>query len=215
MRYATTFLEETTVPYPTLIQREIIAVSPGLVHHAEVAPDLNAFLAEQAERHGLTTLFAIADDGVIWGRYEAGGFVTSHEATAEHPARRVCPPLRALTLQEARLFGPQGECYCWRTAQGFQARTLLDQGGDIALWRRAFDEAHLLWGTLAEPLEHGFTLLTEGANGLRHAVPRAFSLPDRTQPGAVRLRVRHYLDPTSARVATSRLLDLECPTDPS
>ena len=65
------------------------------------------------------------------------------------------------------------------------------------------------------PLAHGFTLLTEGANGLRHAVPHAFSLPERAQPGAVRLRVRHYLDAASARVVTSRLLDLECPTDPS
>ena len=79
-------------------------------------------------------------------------------------------------------------------------------------WKRAFDEPHLLWGTHAERLAHGFTLLIEGANGLRHAVPHAFSLPERAQPGAVRLRVRHYLDPDSTRVVTSRLYALEYPT---
>lgn len=74
------------------------------------APD--AWLTEQAQHHGLHFLLAHADDGVIWGRVDNDGLHTSHRIAAQSPQ------LRAVTLQQCRLFGPAGELLVWRDQTG-------------------------------------------------------------------------------------------------
>jgi CRISPR-associated protein (TIGR03984 family) len=175
--------------------------------------DLRSWLQEQAKEHNLTYLLAHADDGVIWGVIQSDGTLkTSHEAAQGNAkAEAVCPPLRLLTLQQARLFGKDAELLLWRDGDNvFHARLIEDaKGGGTADWKEAYDEAQLLWGTQKAKdveLTHGFTLLEDGAQGLRHAVPLT---PDMTKQ-RVQLIVRHYLaDEDFARVAVSRLVALE------
>ncbi len=161
---------------------------------AEFANDPSAWLAKKAVAHGLTTLLAHADDGVIWGRVTDGRLALSGNA---FPG--VSPPLQAVTLQQARLFGEQAELLVWRGGEGnWHGRLLDDNGTGRSGW--CFDEAQLQWGDHQEEEKDGFTLVAEGQEGLRHAVPlpaaQTFDSPkkkdDRWHP--LRLGVRHYLE---------------------
>jgi CRISPR-associated protein (TIGR03984 family) len=183
---------------------EIPAVAPG------AADGLCAWLAAQAQDHNLSTLLAHADDGVIWGRVEAGIVHTSARAFKD-----VSPPLRALTLRQARLFGPSGELLLWRVNGGWRARWLKDgdaatDGYDAAEY---YDEAQLLWGNRYEATRAGFTLVAEGQQGFRHAPPLevptdAFARDHHP----LQLWVRHYLapDPETGllEIGAARLLDV-------
>jgi CRISPR-associated protein (TIGR03984 family) len=145
-------------------------------------------------------LLAHADDGVIWGRVQDGQLITSDSA---FPA--VSPPLRALTLQQARLFGPAGEVLVWRTNAGWQQRELTDGAGESA---EAFDEDVILWGTNAgeQTERNGFWLAVESDLGLQHAPPVKMN-----KRHTLKLRMRHYLDFDSegaAFVRVSRLVDV-------
>ena len=163
---------------------------------------LTAWLTQHTADHGLNWLLAHADDGVIWGRYDdqQKALLLSSDVFPD-----LSPSLRTSTLQDARLFSPQGELLVWRTPDGFSSRLILD--GDQSLTSvDAFEETHLLWGA-AVKTEHSFTLMQEGANKLYHALPMALS------PGSrVVLRVRHYLaydQLGQAAVIVSRLVNLE------
>jgi len=149
-----------------------------------------AWLAQQAITYGLTTLLAHADDGVIWGRMVGGRLALSSDAFP-----KVSPRLRAVTLQQARLFGEQAELLVWRDGDGhWHGRLLDDNGTDLRGWR--FDEAQLQWGDHVEAEKDGFTLLAEGQEGLRHAVPLPAGDISFDPPGwhPLCLRVRHYLE---------------------
>lgn len=171
-------------------------------------------------------LLVHSDDGVNWGRLDvAGAFIISHQALlaqqaqSNHPsdqkeiaaALRTCPQLRRVTLQQARLFAPAGELLLWRDGDGqFHSRLIQEAAGPGA-WEEYFDEPQYLWGTHGIALAHDFTLLRDGAQGLRHAVP----VPKTLLVGAggkftpPRLVVRHYLAKDAvARVAASRLVQL-------
>lgn len=187
-------------------------------HPARVTPvavdaehDIMDWLQEQAAALGPAWLLAHADDGVIWGRWTpTGGLVTSSEAAQGHPEAAGCPPLRWLTLQQARLFSGGGEVLLWRDGYGVpHARLTSDAAAGELLWRESFDEPQRLRGTHGTPLAHGFTLLADGQQGLRHVVP--FPLPPSIPPDSPpRLCVRHYLaDEPLARVTASRLLGIE------
>jgi CRISPR-associated protein (TIGR03984 family) len=169
--------------------------------------DPRQWLASYA-REDMPWLLAHADDGVIWGQREGDGTLSlSSDAFADpnrHPA--IAVPLRAQTLQQVRVFGPGGELLVWRTQNGFAARLIEDgpQPPPDALP----DEGYLLWslGGIVETRE-GFTLLQEGQQGLRHALP--ITPPIRSRPALV---VRHYLDyddEGQAYVCLSRLVDLK------
>ena len=149
------------------------------------------WLVRQARAHELTTLLAHADDGVIWGRVIGGQLALSSQAFID-----VSPPLRVSTLQQVRLFGKQAELLVWRDGnREWRARLLRDEEGvSDDQWR--FDESQLLWGDHQEGKSvNGFTLVADGQQGLRHAVP----LPARDihfGPSGwhpLRLKVRHYL----------------------
>lgn len=155
------------------------------------ADDPAGWLAKKAVAHGLTTLLAHADDGVIWGRMDGGRLALSSNAFPE-----VSPPLRAVTLQQARLFGERAELLLWRDGdKQWRARLLDDHGTAQQGW--CFDEPQLQWGDHAEAEKDGFTLVAEGQEGLRHAVPLpADGIPFDPQGNwhPLRLGVRHYLE---------------------
>lgn len=156
-------------------------------------------LTELAQRYTLRWLLAHADDGVIWGELRADRLHLSGDA---FPA--ISPPLRAATLQQARLFGPQAEILLWKDNGVWFGRLIRDDANEV---EDAFDETHLLWGTDVEARQDGFTLLREGKEGLRHAPP----LPDDAQL-PVRLQVRHYVAYDAdgqAYIAYSRLRGID------
>jgi CRISPR-associated protein (TIGR03984 family) len=160
--------------------------------------DPASVLAEQAQAHGLRWLLAHADDGVIWGELRDGGLHLSGDAFPQFS-----PPLRAVTLQQVRLFGPDAELLLWKDDNGWQVRLIRDSAGED---RKCYDESYLLWGDQQEQRRDGFVLVRQGKEGLRHALP----LPQETQLPA-RLQVRHYLtyDPDGqAYIAYSRLVGI-------
>ncbi|MCI0694047.1 CRISPR-associated protein Csx19 [candidate division KSB1 bacterium] len=180
--------------------------------------DVKAWLVKQAEVYKLKWLLAHADDGVIWGRIDGKQLITSHEAAKGNAvAEKACPELRVETLQQARLFAEHAELLLWRNGDNvWHARLIRDaQAGEKVGWDESFDELQLLWGTNGKHLhfddeKEDFTLLEDGAQGLRHAVPIKLTLGEKGVTTPPRLRVRHYLVKEDfARVAVSRLVGFD------
>lgn len=160
------------------------------------AADPVAWFAVQAQQHQLRWCLAHADDGVIWGEWRSGGWHFSGTAFPE-----VSPPLRAVTLQTARLFSEAAEVFVWRADDGWRACLIADGQSS-----ESYDEQFLLWGDSVQGEEAGFVLAEQGAEGLRHALPLAGKKPNYS------LTVRHYLNADEdgqARVSMSRLVKLE------
>lgn len=152
-------------------------------------PDLNVWLSAQAQTYGLTTLLAHADDGIIWGQVRDGKL---HLSSEYFP--RVSPPLRTVTLQEARLFGPSAEAHLWCDEDGCWQACLVQDGSGQHV--EAFDEYQMLWGTKCEDEKGGFTLVSDGEMGHRHAPPVPgdnLRFDQNRQCRPLRLQVRHYL----------------------
>jgi|ERR1043165_1761583 CRISPR-associated protein (TIGR03984 family) len=183
---------------------------------ADEVGDVKDWLQTQAATLKLKWLLAHADDGVIWGRLDTNGqLVTSHEAArGDQEAEKVCPPLRAETLQQARLFSADAELLLWRGGDNqWHARLIRTPAArETPTLTDAIDEPQMLWGTYSRLLDQGFTLMSDGAQGLRHVVPMIVSgnFDERTRP--LRLLVRHYLDEDDGgfnRIVASRLVDLK------
>jgi CRISPR-associated protein (TIGR03984 family) len=204
--------------------REIKAVSYQLKGPTAVDDPIGA-LHEHATRGSFKYLLAHAVDGVIWGVVRDGQLLLSSDAFPE-----VSPQLRATTLQQARLFGAQGEVMLWRTEKWRQAHEMLEGTGedrqpgvaarDQTVWQsreviertdesqQAYDEAVLLWGTDEATAETrgAFTALEETDLGIKHTPP----LKPKSRR-ALKLIMRHYLDfdrEGAAFVKLSRLVDL-------
>jgi CRISPR-associated protein (TIGR03984 family) len=172
--------------------------------------DLSAWFQKQPNVGDKIWFLAHADDGIIWGQINNGTLITS--ASAFH---RISPLLRTITLQQARIFGEKAEVRVWRNRSGFQACRLEDRQDNDD---EAFDETTILWGNIAEAKKNGFTLLSDGQQGLRHAVPidvpdSAFGTgPKKLRP--LRLKFRHYLTydrDGQARISLSRLVNVYVP----
>lgn len=171
------------------------------------AADPAAWLQRQPDVDNGRWFLAHADDGVIWGQLREGRLMLSSTVFPE-----VSPTLRAVTLQQARLFGEQAEIRVWRENNAFSACLLQDHHDQGA---EAFDEEHILWGTRCVGQKNDFTLMTDGRQGLRHAVPllvpnNVFDAKERHHP--IRLRLRHYLTYDAdgqANVSLSRLVALK------
>ena len=164
------------------------------------------WMQAQAKQYGFAYLLAHADDGVIWGKFDASGLKLSGDAFPEE----VGVKLRVATLQQARLFCKTAELLVWKGEQGWKARLIADETDKPP--DCLDDEQYLLWGTLGDKKgKKGdeFTLLFEGEQGLQHAPPiTGLGKDDR-----VALVVRHYVeydDETGqARIGLSRVVDLE------
>jgi CRISPR-associated protein (TIGR03984 family) len=125
-------------------------------------------------------------DGVNWGRIDENGIKISHDVD-----RNIAPPLHPKTLQQVRIFNDSAEILLWRVGQHWQQRILIEIDLPADSQPMAFDETHLLWGTAAERQVDGFTLLADGAQGLRHIVPY---IPHILLNQRLALQVRHYLE---------------------
>lgn len=171
------------------------------------AADPSAWFLSQPIVGDSALFLAHSDDGVIWGRVEEENLITSDSVF-----NGISPPLRAITLQQARIFGLNAEVRVWRNGTGFQACRLEDQPNGAS---EAINESTILWGDNPEARIEGFTLVSDGRQGMRHAVPLDVSdsafgkYPKKMRP--LRLLIRHYLTydiDGQARVALSRLVNL-------
>ena len=118
------------------------------------------------------------------------------------------PKLRLFTLQQCRVFGKTSEVMLWQTDEGFKARLIQDEKDTEFI-----PENHILSGTQADKISGDFTLVSDGSQGLRHAVPLTDIEFDKNQKlyRPLRLNVRHYIDYDDsgvARIDLSRLVNL-------
>lgn len=170
------------------------------------------WLSEQMHSHELTYLLAHANDGVIWGQFDGEKLITSHDVAPP----QYSPPLREETLLTARIFAPAGELLVWPDEDGeWTARLIAEKilPNATASWDKAFEEQQILLGMKADSLKRDFTLMSEGSQGLFHAVPLKLRWPidDDERRHPLRLVVRHYLKEDEygfTRVNASRLFDL-------
>lgn len=191
------------------MKREIIQ-HPAVVEliTVEAISDVKDWLQKHGAQYDLKWLLAHADDGVIWGELRNKQLITSDSVAPE-----VSPPLRTETLQQARLFAEHAELLLWRDGDNqWHARLIRDAvEGENPTFTEAIDEPQLLWGTHGEH-RNGFTLLRDGAQGLRHAVPMELPLGENNKTEPPRLWIRHYLQDDQngfTRIVASRLLDLK------
>lgn len=162
------------------------------------------WLEEQASALGAKYFLGYAEDGALWGRFDGGSLKLAGDVFDE---LRVA--LDANTLQQARVFGERAELFLWRAADGWHARVIQDEPGEQDYIPRKY----WLWGTPHAGgngnimSQDGFTLFVEGAQGMRHAPPRA----DFKVNHHAALQVKHYVAYDAegqAYVAMSRLVDV-------
>ncbi len=228
-------------------------------HPSQDDPDmpLRLWLAAQAVRYHLEFLLAHAEDGVIWGAFRDGVLVTADQRITVAPLPRLrldrLQQCRAFGSVAELLLWRDADHWSARVIQDSGGKATVHRehlAGRVAEWpdflaqreenaqaegqveslEQHIDEQQILWGTCAEQATGGFTLLADGRQGLRHAVP--LDLPESvfdTKSGAthrpVRLGVRHYLAydkddqidsqrgervaTGTARIALSRLTSLQ------
>lgn len=189
---------------------------PNIIPIDDLPTDfLQSWLVQTAAKYDCRYMLALAEDGVIWGRFDSGVLTNSHEIFG---APHCSAALRATTLWEARLFGANSEVLIWKEEGIWHARVIQDDALDE---KDYIVEQQMLWGDHAEQRDKGFTLLADGREGLRHAVPidvpdSAFNAQtDGEQKRALRpvaLRVHHYInfdDAGNARIVFSRLVDVK------
>lgn len=166
-----------------------------------VSANLKDWLEAQAQQHQLTYLLAHADDGVIWGHFHQGYLSTSDSVLRESP------PLRIETLQQCRIFGSAGEILLWKVDGSWKAGLVTDPDTET------IEEKQLLLGTHGKiHASEGFTVLWDGAQGLKHAVPFTQIELQANQKLAqsLRLLVHYYIDYDQdglARITLSRLVN--------
>lgn len=179
---------------------------------------LIAWIEKQAEEWQLDYLLAHAEDGVIWGRFDNSQLTTADEIFDKDFFGVDLPALRSSTLQQCRIFGEKGEILLWQSESGWESRFIQDNPEVDYI-----QEMQILWGTQKEIGENGgdgekdaFTLLSDGSQGLKHAVPISveedyFSKNKQKLYRPVRLLVHHYItyeDSGIARIFLSRLVSL-------
>ena len=170
--------------------------------------DLKKWLENQAKNYQLKYLLAHAEDGVIWGRFDNNQLITAEQVFHKSDFKVDFPTLRLLTLQQCRVFGQNGEVLLWRTGETLRSRLVQDNPDTDKI-----PERQILWGTHGEKRDN-FTLLWDGSQGLKHAVPFIDIALDehRKLIKPVRLIVHHYIkyekETGLARIYLSRLVDL-------
>ena len=154
-------------------------------------------LASQATILSLKYLLSFHEDGVVWGHFDPEGktWLFSEKLF------EVSPSFRLETLLECRFFGESAELHLWRSEAGINSTLLKEGKGEPYA---CFDRQMLLWGDHAEAAQDGFSLLTEGRQGLRHTPPLDTARP------RLALQVREYIDyeNNQAYVRWSRLTGL-------
>ena len=130
--------------------------------------DLREWIKEKVQSSGynLKYLLAHAEDGVIWGYFDSqGNLITPTEPEELFPQCKF-PFFRYETLQQCRIFGDSEEIMLWRTENDLTAINIKDNQNTEFI-----TEQQILWGTQAEEVKDKFTLVSDGSQGLRYAVP--------------------------------------------
>lgn len=174
------------------------------------------WLQKQAKEYGSKYLLAHADDGVIWGYFKDNG--NKKELVTADSVFSQLAKLGLPTLRQCRIFGETTEVmlWCveeqWQIDKTWQARFIRD--GHLSD-KDYIPEYQILWGTQAEDIREEFTLVSDGSQGLKHAVPLKnipFSSDRSKLYRPIRLSVRHYIDYDKndglARIYLSRLVDI-------
>lgn len=176
---------------------------------SKIESNLKGWLEDKAQEFNFNYLLAHADDGVIWGRFEEDGtLITQTEPQDLFPEPKF-PKLRWLTLQQCRIFSKNAEIMLWKVNGQPHSRLITEPEGTDFIC-----EPQILWGTHGQKdKKNGFTLLWDGQQGLKHAVPFTdIELEsDRQLDKPVRLLVYHYINYNGEGVAyidRSRLVDL-------
>ncbi len=165
---------------------------------------LKEWIEKKAKDHKLDYLLAHAEDGVIWGKFDDAILTTSGDVFGQ------LAKLRSQTLQQCRIFGKTSEVMLWKVGKYWNARSIDDTNNPDCLP----DEQQILWGTKAEQEKDGFTVVTDGQEGLKHALPLINISFDQSKTlyRPLRLSVRHYLTEDSdtgvVRIYLSRLVNL-------
>ncbi|MEG4807500.1 CRISPR-associated protein Csx19 [Microcoleus sp. F8-D3] len=174
-------------------------------------PSLCNWLQAKAKQYQLQYLLAHADDGVIWGKFRVDDnkLVTSGDDDVFPNLAQ----LRLCTLQQCRIFGKKAEVMLWKVGQNWKARSIED--GHLSKKDDYIYEEQILWGTQSEGKpKQDFTLVSDGSQGLKHAVPLiniSFSQDKKNLYRPIRLLVHHYIDYDDSGVAKiylSRLVHL-------
>ncbi|MGF2035607.1 MAG: type III-D CRISPR-associated protein Csx19 [Nostoc sp. CmiVER01] len=174
--------------------------------------DLRKWLQEkvQSSEYNLKYLLAHAEDGVIWGYFDSeANLITPTEPEELFPKYKF-PLFNYETLQQGRVFGDSAEIMFWRTEDGLKAILIKDNKDTEFL-----TEKQILWGTQAEEVKDKFTLVSDGSQGLRHAVPVTGIEFNKTEKSyrPLYLIVHNYIDYDEniglARIYLSRLVSLK------
>ena len=125
------------------------------------------------------------------------------------------------SLYLLRIFGETGEILLWKAQKTWKARIIKDDSSVEHI-----PEKQILWGTQVEKgkngengEQNGFTLLSDGSQGLKHAVPLTelsnYFSPDKNKLylyRPVRLTIKHYIkydeETGIGRICLSRLVSL-------
>ncbi|MBD2454063.1 TIGR03984 family CRISPR-associated protein [Nostoc sp. FACHB-87] len=174
--------------------------------------DLRAWIRAkvQSSESSLKYLLVHAEDGVIWGYFDLEGNLITATEPEELFSQYKFPFFRYETLQQGRIFGDSQEIMFWRTEDGLRAINIKDDQDTEFI-----TEKQILWGTQAEEVKDKFTLVSDGSQGLRHAVPLLNIEFDRTKElyRPLYLVVRNYIDDDEktglARISLSRLVSLK------
>ncbi|MEC4805715.1 MAG: CRISPR-associated protein Csx19 [Jaaginema sp. PMC 1079.18] len=179
---------------------------------SKVENEITQWLEDRAKEHHLNYLLAHADDGVVWGRFKQDGILITQTEPQDLLSKYKFAELRWSTLQQCRIFSEQAEVLLWKVNEQPKARLINDRNLSKDNY---ICETQILWGTHGKKDEKNkFTLLWDGKQGLRHAVP--FTDIELETEGKLKnrvgLEVRHYLDYDDsgvARIYLSRLVDLK------
>jgi CRISPR-associated protein (TIGR03984 family) len=171
--------------------------------------DLRSWLKSQAPSVSAQTPYLLAhgEDGIIWGRFDNEKLTTAEKIFYKPEFKVDFPQLRLLTLQQCRIFGQNGELLLWQISdKKFRWRFIGNPEED------KISECQILWGTHGERRDN-FTLLWDGSQGLKHAVPFTdIELNGDRLINPVRLLVHHYIkyeeETGLARIYRSRIVDL-------
>jgi CRISPR-associated protein (TIGR03984 family) len=180
----------------------MINIEPQTVEQNFVqSPEI--WLLRQARNLDLPYALIHGEDGVTWGKMDKDSFIFSFQVFDKDLDKIDLVPQKILHV---RLFGEKGELNLWRTGGGeFLYHLIMDdkEPDDLHI-----DETYWLWGTGYKSSDKGFTLMSEGQQGLRHAPPFN-KVNDKQRLG---LCVRHYIleeENGWQRIQTSRLLGLK------
>ncbi len=171
--------------------------------------DLRSWLESQAPSVCAQTSYLLAHGqvGIIWGRFDNQKLTTAEKIFHKRDFKVDLPKLRLLTLQQGRIFGRNGEILLWRISETkFKWRFIGNPNED------KIPESQILWGTNGLKRDN-FTLLWDGSQGLKHAVPfTEIELNGDRLVKPVRLLVHHYIkyqqETGLARIYLSRIVDL-------